>query len=46
MMTQVREAIPFIPSAALPPEAMISPRLEALATPLSEAIGQSARRAA
>jgi len=45
MVTQAPEATFMIPQAALPPETMISPRLEAVATSLGEATGQPSRQA-
>ncbi len=45
MVTPVPEATVFIQQAALPPEAMISPHLEAVASSLAEAIGQPDRQA-
>ncbi|MGH2520891.1 MAG: hypothetical protein ACRDH2_00170 [Anaerolineales bacterium] len=45
MVTQAPEATPFIPQATLPPEAMISPRLEAVATSLGGTIGWPNRQA-
>ena len=45
MLTQAPEATLFLPSAALPPEAMISPRLVAVATLLGEAVDQPDRQA-
>lgn len=45
MVTQAPEAALFIPPTALPPKTMISPRLEAVATSLGEAIHQPDRGA-